>query len=329
MTLRKRLEAQAPLRLDHYIEACLWDADEGYYRRKEVLGSKGDFVTSPEISQIFGEVIGLWIVQTWQDMGEPARFMLLEMGAGRGVLMRDMLRIIEKAPTCLAALDLHILEKSEARRAEQSANIALPITFLDALKLPERPSIIVSNEFFDALPIRQFRNEGGGWLEAYVNGLIEKTWQPCARPPAALSPYLEANGIVEINEPAIAISKQLGDHLKAHGGAMLTIDYGDYDGIGDTFQAVENHQPANPFDNPGAADLTAHIRFRDLAEAAELSGDFMTQSAFLNAWGGQARLDALCAANPELAESLRADYNRLTSPKAMGELFKVLIQRAY
>ncbi len=328
MTLRERLEAQAPLRLDHYIEACLWDTQEGYYRKKEVFGAEGDFVTSPEISQVFGEVIAIWAFQTWQEMGSPDCFALLEMGAGRGDLMRDFLRVARQIPAFFEALDVHILEKSQARRAEQRAKIKAPISFLDRLELPELPALVISNEFFDALPIRQFRQEGGGWLEAFVDAKLQRQWQPCPLPPKALAPYFHFEGIIEINELAVEITCALGAHIGQYGGAMLTIDYGEYEGTGDTLQAMENHQRVDPFANPGQADLTAHVRFRDLAEAAKLSGDFMTQGEFLSAWGGDARIDKLCALNPQLAENLQASYDRLTNANQMGKLFKVLIQKA-
>lgn len=332
MTLKKSLKAEisadGPLRLDQYIERCLWDEDEGYYRRAEVFGRAGDFVTSPEISQIFGEVIGIWALRAWHELGAPSEFALLEMGAGRGLLMRDLLRVAKMDAEFMRAMRLHILEKSPARRDEQRAAIDVPITFLDDLSLPAMPLIALSNEFFDALPIRQFRNEGGGWLEAYVSADLAKIWQPCPRPPKALSAYLDQNGTIEIFEDAGHIARALGAHAGRFGGQILTIDYGDFDGIGDTFQAVENHKISDPFTNPGHADLTAHVRFRDLAEAAALDCNFMTQAQFLDAHGGPARLQNLTQSNPALAGDLENRYHRLTDQTQMGTLFKVLIQRA-
>ncbi len=326
--LKEQIRSQDALRLDHYIEACLWDAEDGYYRRKDVFGSKGDFTTSPEISQIFGEVTGLWALQSWHEMGKPTRFTLLEMGAGRGLWMRDILRTTSIDPAFTQALDLHILEKSPARRKEQQSAIPNAITFLDAFTLPPQPAIIISNEFFDALPIRQFRNEGGGWLEAFLNDKLEKTWQPCPHPPQSLASHIGAPHIIEINPSMIEIGRILGDHLRQHQGRILTIDYGEFDGQGDTLQAIQNHQPTDPFAHPGHADLTAHIRFGDLALAAELNCDFMRQAEFLHQYGGVQRLENLKRANPSLAENLQAGYDRLTDPKQMGTLFKVLIQSA-
>lgn len=326
MSLKDRIIANAPMRLDHYIEACLWDESDGYYATKIVFGTSGDFVTAPEISQIFGEIVGLWCVSKWHEMGAPEVCTLLELGAGRGVLMRDILRVAKADPAFAKAIVPTILEKSAQLRDVQSVTIGQPVHFVEALRdLPCQPTLILANEFFDALPIRQFRFEDGGWLEAYVDQNLNKIWRPCANPPTVMSTKMTASVTIELCEQAMSIAAQIGRHIKEHKGAILAIDYGDFEGFGDTLQAVKDHRYSDPLLDQGEQDLTAHVRFGDIAGASNIDPVFNTQAQFLNAYGGVERLQSLCTQNPALADDLIAGYHRLTAPDQMGELFKVLI----
>ncbi len=326
MSLKERIQAQTPMRLDHYIEHCLWDPKDGYYATKTVFGSTGDFITAPEISQIFGEIIGLWCISKWHELGAPASCTLLELGAGRGTLMRDVLRTAKADAAFAKAINPIILEKSAKLREVQLETTREKLSFIDDLKdLPNEPSLIIANEFFDALPIRQFRFEDGGWLEAYISENFTKIWRPCANPPAIMSRKMTAAATIEISEPSLQIASVIGQHLTTHNGAFLAIDYGDFEGFGDTLQAIKDHAYSDPFANQGEADLTAHVRFADMAHAAKIEPIFTTQGQFLQAFGGSARLNALKSKNPNLADDLSSGYHRLTAPDQMGELFKVLI----
>lgn len=329
MSLAERIGAQinahGPMRLDRYIGICLYDPAEGYYATRAVFGVGGDFTTAPEISQIFGEIIGLWALDIWGRMGAPARFTLLELGAGRGVLMRDLLRVARHDPGFAAAVEIAILENSPRRRAEQIASINQLVHHLDHLRdLPPHPIITIANEFFDALPIRQFRNEGGGWLEAYVDADLKRVWRPVARVPVMLARYQAAEGVIELNEAALGLCGQLAAHHARYRGALLAIDYGDWDGTGDTLQAVRAQGYADPFSAPGHNDLTAHVRFADLAAPFQARPIFASQADFLDGFGGAMRRDQLVAQNPDQAETIIAGYARLTAPQAMGNLFKTL-----
>ncbi len=314
------------MRLDKFIEASLWHESHGYYSTKTVFGRKGDFVTAPEISQIFGEMIGAWIIQTWQRLGAPKKISLLEMGAGRGILMRNALRFCNQVPEFMSALSLHILEKSERLQAIQRNNIDKDIHFVSSLsQLPSTPTIIIANEFYDALPIRQFRFEDGGWLETYINGDLQKVWRPCAQPPKQMQSHMRSGKTIEICEGAIHFASKLGDFLFKNTGAHIAIDYGSWQGYGDTLQAIKAHKFVDPFLNSGESDITAHVRFEDIAEACALHAQFMEQSEFLEAYGGSRRLKQLIDQNPKMSQKLAQDYERLTDPNQMGKLFKVLI----
>lgn len=326
MSLKERIQAKAPMRLDHYIEHCLWDPKDGYYATKTVFGSTGDFITAPEISQIFGEIIGLWCISKWHELGCPNECILVELGAGRGTLMRDILRVAKADPAFQKAIKPTILEKSEQLRSIQQSTIGADISFIENLNdLSDLPAIIIANEFFDALPIRQFRFEDGGWLECFIDAQLQKIWRPCANPPAIMSQKMMSSVTIEISEQSIEIAASIGRHIKTHTGTLIAIDYGDFDGFGDTLQALKTHEYSDPFADQGEADLTAHVRFGDLANAAKIEPTFTTQGQFLEAYGGSSRLRALTTKNPALAEELTSCYHRLTSSEEMGELFKVLI----
>jgi len=314
--IEAEVKAGGPIRLDRYMALCLSHPEHGYYMRQQPFGAAGDFTTAPEISQMFGELIGLWLVHMWQEAGTPERFTLLELGPGRGTLMADILRVAKLAPAFLDAAELCLLESSPRLREVQRAALGEARHIERLEDLPESPVFAVANEFFDALPIRQFVKNDFGWQERLVGAGL--AWQLSETAPQAeldaAFPALETGRIVEVNEAGRAVASALTKHLATHGGAALIIDYGSFDGVGDTFQAVRAHKTADVFTHPGEADLTAHVRFSGLVQNGVAHG-FTTQGAFLQALGIAARAKAL-----KDTEAL----HRLTDAGEMGELFKVL-----
>ena len=263
------------MRLDAYMALCLGHPQHGYYATRDPLGAGGDFVTAPEISQMFGELVGAWTAQVWLDQGRPAPFVLAELGPGRGTLMRDALRATTTVAGFRDAAAVWLVETSPALRARQAATLeGVDVRWAgEVAALPEAPSVVIANEFLDALPIRQFQRADALWRERLVGiegdglGFV---WG-AARPDAGLDarfPLLADGGIAEVNAAAEAVTAALGARIARAGGAALLVDYGGWEGSGDTLQAVAGHAPADPLAAPGAADLTAHVRFRPLAEAA-------------------------------------------------------------
>jgi SAM-dependent MidA family methyltransferase len=315
--IEAEIAAQGPMRLDRYMELCLSHPEHGYYMRQQPFGAHGDFTTAPEISQMFGELIGLWLVHMWQEAGAPAHFTLLELGPGRGTLMADILRVAKLAPAFLAAADISLLESSPRLRDVQRETLG-NVQHIDRLEdLPEGPVFWVANEFFDALPIRQFVKNDFGWQERLVGaGLVWALSETRPHPELEADfPALETGRIVEVNEAARPIASVLTKRITAQGGAALVVDYGRFDGVGDTFQAVQAHKTVEVFKHLGEADLTAHVRFKDLVQNGVAHG-FTTQGAFLKNLGIAARAQALGGVEDAL--------HRLTDESEMGELFKVL-----
>jgi NADH dehydrogenase [ubiquinone] 1 alpha subcomplex assembly factor 7 len=313
---------------------CLFDPAEGYYATRDPLGAAGDFTTAPEISQMFGELAGLCLVQNWLDQGAPSPFVLAELGPGRGTLMADIWRAAAVVPGFRDAATVHLVEASPTLRAIQAERLrALPVSWHDtADTLPEAPLWLVANEFFDALPIRQFQRDGGAWRERVVGlrdgQLALGLTAPVARPDLAhrLDDTPEG-GIVEICSAAAPVMSAIEARIAAHGGAALVVDYGDWRSRGDTFQALRGHAPADPFAEPGTADLTAHVDFEALARAApRLRASRLTpQGLWLERLGiGQrtARLGAELHGPARVSHE--AATRRLTDAREMGNLFKVL-----
>lgn len=312
-----------PLRLDAWMGACL----AHYYATRDPLGMAGDFTTAPEISQMFGELIGLWLAQVWADQGGGA-FVLAELGPGRGTLMRDALRAAACQPGFRDAADLRLVETSPALRAAQAT--ALPCArWVDRIEdLPDGPLLVVANEFLDALPIRQFQRTDAFWRERQV-GADGFFWSSPLPDPAldARFPDLVDGAIAEISPQAEGTAAMLGARVAAQGGAALLVDYGAWDGSGDTLQALRGHVPVDPLADPGEADLTAHVRFRPLAEAARPAVAFgpTGQGAFLERLGITARANALARGRaPAAVEAIAAAHRRLTHPEEMGSLFQVM-----
>jgi NADH dehydrogenase [ubiquinone] 1 alpha subcomplex assembly factor 7 len=323
---------------------CLGDPEHGYYTTREPFGRGGDFVTAPEVSQVFGELIGLWAVATWMAMGSPPSFVLAELGPGRGTLMADLLRAARVRPGFLAAASAHLVETSPRLRALQRA--ALPgvaVTWHDAVAtLPPGPAIVIANEFFDALPVRQFVRTADGWAERMVGlddrGRLGFGLRAVSEPPASSLPSSERAGVMdlgdagvlEISPAATAITAVLAARIAGQGGALLAMDYGyEVPAFGDTLQAVRGHAPADPLSDPGEADLTAHVDFAALARAARDEGaqprPVIGQGAFLARLGIAARAARLAAGkDPATVAAIAAGVRRLTADDAMGTLFKVL-----
>lgn len=332
--LTDRISRHGPMTLAEYMTECLLHPTLGYYTRRDPLGRAGDFITAPEISQMFGELLGLWLAQVWMDQGAPGDAILLELGPGRGTLMADAVRATRGVPGFHAAMQLHLVEASPHLREVQRRTLSShdPI-FHDTLDTaPEGPVFAIANEFFDALPIRQFQRAGQGWRERVV-GLDGDTLTLGLGPESArpeLDHRLEDTrdgDIVETCAPAAVIAAGIGARIAARGGAALIVDYGDWRALGDTFQAVAGHAPADPFAAPGEADLTAHVDFEALARAAAPAAHsrLCPQGTFLARLGIGARAEALARGLSGAAlDSHVAAFRRLTGADEMGTLFKVL-----
>lgn len=330
-----RIARTGPISLADYMMECLLHPVDGYYTTGNPLGREGDFITAPEISQMFGEMIGLALAQAWMDQGAPSPVHLVELGPGRGTLMNDLLRATRAVPGFHAAATLHLVEASPRLRAQQSDLLAAhEPTFHDTIEtVPEGPTLLIANEFFDALPIRQFqRDEGDGWRERVV-GLQDGVLTLGLAPPQTVSALagrrllVKPGQIVETNAPAEAIAGEIGRRIAQFGGVAMFIDYGDGESIGDTFQAVMGHKSVDPFAAPGHADLTAHVAFAPLARAAASAraSSLTPQGVFLERLGITARAQSLARAlSGEPLERHIAAHRRLTHPEEMGNLFKVL-----
>lgn len=319
--------------VSHYMDLCLNDPGDGYYAVRPKLGEDGDFITAPLVSQMFGELLGLWAVQCWRGLGGPRRFVLAEMGPGDGALMRDALRAARLAPDFLAAAQVRLVETSAPLRALQVhalADVSLDIAWTDRLQaLPEGPLILIGNECLDCLPIRQAVRTAGGWRERLVGLDSGDRLGFVPGPPLEGAAWPGAIGEVREWSPALeALGGEIGARIAAQTGAAVFIDYGrDQPGPGDTLQALRGHVRRSPFDHPGEADLTAHVDFPAFLAAASAAGANverpLAQGEFLLSLGLAARAAALCQAHPERADVIGRQVRRLVDSRAMGRLFKV------
>ena len=305
------------------LDAFMARANATYYAARDPYA---DFTTAPEISQSFGEVLGLWAAVVWQMMGAPDPVILAEAGPGRGTLMADALRAIGRAaPAFRAALRVHLVETSPRLRALQAGRLPDAVWHDRIEDLPAGPLLLLANEFLDALPIRQFVRRGAGWTERHVESgrFVEL--------PAAAPDLDAAEGeVVELGEAGRALAAGLGARLAAEGGAALFIDYGpEHRAPGDSLQALRFRAPSDPLSEVGTADLTAHVDFSAIAAAAHAAGAAtqgpVPQGVFLARLGLPQRTDALARGkSPAQAAALLAGARRLTEPHAMGRLFKAL-----
>jgi NADH dehydrogenase [ubiquinone] 1 alpha subcomplex assembly factor 7 len=333
--LKAQIAASGPMPLADYMAACLLHPTHGYYTTRDPLGRAGDFITAPEISQMFGELLGLCIAQAWVDQGAPAPFILAELGPGRGTLMADLMRATRAVPGFHAAAQLHLIEASPSLRAIQQNTLAdYPVVWTETIAaLPKAaPLFLIANEFFDALPIQQFTRHSQGWCETIVGVAQDRLVKGFAAPIAlpALAHRLDdtkPGDVVEIRPDAAPILGRIGAQIAAHGGAALIIDYGNWHSKGDTLQAMRAHAFTDPFATPGMADLTAHVDFEALAQAAApASATGLTdQAALLARLGIGARAERLARnLNGSALETHLAATQRLTRAEEMGSLFKAL-----
>lgn len=313
--IRDEIKASGVMRLDRYMELCLGH----YYGSRDPLGQGGDFTTAPEVSQMFGEILGAWVLQSWMEMGAPERFVLLELGPGRGTLMADMLRV---AKPLHDAVQVHLLEMSPVLRKKQAEALQGydPQWHEDLKGVPDGvPMIVVANEFFDALPIRQEVQQGDGWIERTINAdNADLEWNIV---PSG------AEKVREISPVREGFMARLAARMEDTQSVGLVIDYGHArKGFGDTLQAVKGHDYVDPLEHIGEADLTAHVDFEALAKVAAEQGvhvePLIEQGAFLKALGIEARASYLKSKG---AENIEVDLERLVAPDQMGKLFKVMV----
>ncbi|CCG41744.1 class I SAM-dependent methyltransferase [Magnetospirillum molischianum] len=333
--LAETIRVRGPISVAEYMAAALGHPEHGYYTGHDPFGLGGDFTTAPEISQMFGELIGLWCLLAWQAMGSPARLVLAEIGPGRGTLMADLLRTAQVRPAFAAALEVVLVETSPALRNRQVQTLAgHKVTWVERVEdLPPGPLLVIANELFDALPIRQFERKDGVWRERRV-GLDPDGGFVFVAGAESNAPELPAEAaegaIAEIGEAGLALATWLGRRLCADIGAALIIDYGhESGGIGDTLQAVRRHRYHPVLADPGRVDLTAHVDFARLAAAARQAGARIdgpvSQGLFLSRMGIEERATMLMReATPEQAAALAAGARRLIDPSEMGTLFRVL-----
>ena len=341
LTLAQQIDAQiratGPMSLATYMALALSHPRHGYYTAGRPIGAAGDFITAPEISQMFGELIGFFVVNLWQQMGEPRSFTLLELGPGRGTLMADALRAASRADGFENALHLQLFEQNALLKGEQERRLGKysPYWAHDLDAVSEDPIFVVANEFFDALPIRQYIKTDDGWHERLV-GLRddERVFGLSPTPIAESAAPREVQGafpgeVLELGTAAVDAMQRLSRKVAVQGGAILAIDYGySHTQTGETLQAVKAHAFTEPLEAPGDADISSHVNFGVLAAAAKATGlattPLASQGDFLLRLGIGERAKALAGANPNEAANIARAVERLTAPAQMGTLFKVL-----
>jgi NADH dehydrogenase [ubiquinone] 1 alpha subcomplex assembly factor 7 len=333
--LRQRIAAQGHVSVAEFMELALG----GYYADRDPLGTQGDFITAPEVSQMFGEMIGLWCVDLWSRMGKPTPFVLAELGPGRGTLMADALRAARVAPDFLAAAEIHLVEINATLIAAQKAALQgfAPHWHKSFDSLPPGPMLLIANEFWDALPIHQFLMTDAGWKERVITAKGETGFAFAEADPgpqhALLRPehaQADTGEIAEVSPAGLRLAAALGRRFARMQGAALIIDYGPMrSALGDSLQALSRHRHHDPLIEPGSADLTAHVDFGALAAAAREGGAAIhgpvTQSAFLQDLGIALRAETLKAkSDAAQCAEIDAALQRLIGDAGMGSLFKVL-----
>jgi NADH dehydrogenase [ubiquinone] 1 alpha subcomplex assembly factor 7 len=340
--IRRLIKSSGPLPVWRYMELCLMHPEHGYYVSRDPLGREGDFTTAPEVSQMFGELLGLWAAAIWKTMDSPPLLRLIELGPGRGTMMADALRAVRILPPLYQSLSVHLVEINPVLRKKQQTTLSgvRNLFWHDNVdEVPEGPAIIFANEYFDVLPIHQAVKQGTGWHERTVeldsSGklVFSASPEPIPRFEVLLPPLVRAAPIGAVFEwrPDFEIMK-IASRVRDQEGAALIIDYGHVRSeAGDTFQAIARHSFIDPLEAPGQADITAHVDFEALARAAENVGARVhgpvTQGEFLNRLGIETRANALMAkASPEVSEDISGALKRLTGAGrgGMGSMFKVL-----
>ena len=343
-----RIKSEGPMSVAEYMGLCLLDPKHGYYPTRDPLGSDGDFITAPEISQMFGEVLGLWAAQSWKDMGEPKQVHLVELGPGRGIMMSDMLRSAGLVPEFIKAANVHLIEASPALEAVQAKTLGdspVPISWAPSLAdIPDGPIIVIGNEYLDCLPIRQFiqtdRFAGSnGWHERLVT-LEDEDQLAFGIAPEPISVLAQASlpsaqseardqDLLEVCPASQQVLDILSTRFSQSPGRALFIDYGpEATEFGDSLQALKRHEKAGVFSDPGNTDLTARVDFGALCEfAASVDLPFthpVPQREFLSKLGIEMRAAALARAKPDSKAKIARQLERLTGETQMGELFKAI-----
>lgn len=327
--IRQLITHNGSLSVAAYWSLCLSHPEYGYYMNRNPLGEEGDFTTAPEISQLFGEMVSVWIAEKWHEMGSPKRIYLTELGPGRGTLMLDILRIAKIVPDFSTSIHLHLVETSPRFRAKQAEILKdYHVTWHDDLStLPDdAPVIFVANEFLDALPVEQYVFQDGKWFERMIGLDVYKnfTWGLRSSRFDFDSPSYKDRAVLEISPARESVVLDLAVRLHKQGGAALLIDYGhDKSGYGDTLQAVRKHQYANVLKDCGDVDITSHVDFGKLKEILEqdgLSVHLSSQANFLKRMGIEMRAAQLSLKSQEI----QSGFHRLVDPDQMGELFRVM-----
>ncbi len=347
----RRIAAEGPISVADYMALCLADPKDGYYTRDEPgadrfggdqFGKWGDFITAPEVSQMFGELLGLWCVDAWTRLlGKAAPLNLIELGPGRGTLMADALRAARASPEFLKAARIHLVEIGPSlKRKQRTALAGLDVVWRDGFDaVPDGPFLLLANEFFDALPIRQFVATPKGFAERRIGlddagtglrfGLTQGAdpWTKFLPPALAQAPM---GSVVEMSPASLALIQSIAQRIVRRGGAALIVDYGPAASEpGDSLQAVRRHEKADVLDDPGRADITAHVDFQSLAKAAEAEGAEalgpVAQGAFLERLGIAERANRLMAkADSRQRQDIGRALQRLIAAEEMGTLFKAL-----
>ena len=339
-----RIRAEGPITVAEFMAEALYHPVHGYYMTRDPFGSVGDFTTAPEISQMFGELVGVWCTERWQAIGQPESINLLELGPGRGTMMSDVLRAASAQPKFFNAISVHLVEISNILRERQRSMLAKSVTSVDTLhwhvgleSLPPGPLLVLANEFLDALPIQQFELTTEGWCERQITTdeigfrflLSSPLLSPAIVIPRIIDERSDVGAIFETRPDATRIARQIAVHISQHNGAALFIDYGHkVSSVGDTLQAIRGHRKCEPLSEPGSADLTAHVDFGAFGQAA---GDLVkihgpvTQGAFLKRLGIDLRAEILARNTTKRAtNSIAAAHHRLVDNDQMGDLFKVI-----
>ena len=345
--IREMIAADGPMSVEQFMTLALTHPTLGYYTTRDPLGAAGDFTTSPEISQMFGELIGLWAAEVWMTMGSPSPLRLVELGPGRGTLMMDALRAARVSPPFRDALDVHLVEASPVLIEVQKnalADAGATVTWHETIdSVPDGPAIFIANEFFDALPVRQYQKTAHGWRERVIgldpNGALAFGLAPSSEEQiAAVAPE---GAVLEVGAAAYRAMLSIAARLVKQGGAALVIDYGHVrTGFGETLQALARHRRTDPLAEPGEADLTVHVDFAALMRAGRAAGAKVAgpvaQADFLTQLGIVERAASLRkSADPRQAQEIDSALQRLISTNlergagdrpapGMGELFKAL-----
>ena len=319
-----------PISIASFMEISLSDKEYGYYRKKMPLGSKGDFVTSPDISQIFGEIIGIWILDIWIKLKEPSNFQIVDLGGGRGTLLKDINRVLKNKINNFIFIDIN---EELIKLQKKALNGATHFEKIN--DIPKKPTIFIGNEFLDTFPVHQFIKKNNYWKEVCVNSNGKDlffSYESTKLSKKLLSSNflsLKDESIIEINFKVRELINNISDFIKENSGAAIFFDYGYIDGQGDSFQGIKDNKPINPLSEPGLTDLTSHVNFKDIKlQTKENNINFYgpkTQSLFLEQMGAIQRLEILEKnAKNRQRKDLRIGLNRLMNEKEMGNLFKVI-----